>query len=166
MFVGACAGSTGGGLKVSRILLLGKSLGRETRTLLHPKQIKTITMDKTPVSDTVIRSVSAYMVAYAVIFIASMLLLSIDPYVASADTMMAGISESSIYTGNAAFVTNFTSVVATINNIGPGMALTGPCQNFAFFSPFSKIVLIFDMLIGRLEIFPILLLFTPATWKK
>ena len=153
MFVGACAGSTGGGIKVSRIILLGKGVSREMRTLIHPKQVRTVTVDRSPVDDGVLRSVSTYMTAYAIIFIASMLALSFDPFVAEAE-------------GSTALVTNFSAVTATMNNIGPGLSLCGPYSNFAFFSPISKLVLSFNMLAGRLEIFPMLLLFSPGTWRK
>ena len=157
MFIGACAGSTGGGIKVSRIILLGKGLSREMRMLIHPKQIRTVTVDRSPIGDGVLRSVSTYMTAYVIIFVASMLALSFDPYVAELN--------ASSFTGTA-FVTNFSAVTATINNIGPGLELCGPYENFAFFSPISKLILSFDMLAGRLEIFPMLLLFNRGTWKK
>ena len=157
MFIGACAGRTGGGIKVSRIILLGKGVSREMRTLIHPKQIRTVTVDRSPIEDGVLRSVSTYMTAYVMIFVASMLALSFDPYVREINTVIRG---------STAFVTNFSAVTATMNNIGPGLALCGPCENFAFFSPISKLILSFDMLAGRLEIFPMLLLFSPGTWKK
>lgn len=145
MFIGACAGSTGGGFKVSRILILVKGVVREIRTLIHPRQVKKITIDSHPVEHEVIRSVNAYIACYLVTFIASLLLISFDKY---------------------DLVTSFTAVTATINNIGPGLGDIGPVGNFAGFTPFSKIVLIFNMLAGRLELFPMLLLFSPTTWKK
>ena len=162
MFVGACAGSTGGGIKVSRIILLGKGLSREMRTLIHPKQIRTVTVDRSPIGDGVLRSVSIYMVAYTVIFITSMIALSFDPYTATAEmaAMEGGFAQDTAWT------TNFSAVAATINNIGPGLARCGPSANFAFFSPISKLILSFNMLAGRLEIFPMLLLFSRGTWKK
>ena len=153
MFVGACAGSTGGGIKVSRIILLGKGVSREMRMLIHPKQIRTVTVDRSPVGDDVLRSVTTYMTAYVMIFVSSMLLLSLDPYVADVTTATT-------------FTTNFSAVAATINNIGPGLSLCGPYSNFSFFSPISKLILSFNMLAGRLEIFPMLLLFNHGTWKK
>ncbi len=147
MFIGACAGSTGGGIKVSRIIILVKGMTRELGHLINPKRVKKITIDKRPVSSEVVRSVNAYIVTFLIIFSASMLLLAPD--------------------GNSnGLVTNFTAISACINNIGPGLDMVGPCGGYAFFSPFSKIVLIFDMLAGRLELFPMLILFAPATWKR
>ena len=145
MFVGACAGSTGGGIKVSRIIILIKGVIREFRYALHPRQVKKITIDKKPIDDEVVRSVNSYIVCYIVVFAASIFVLSLEGH---------------------DLVTTFTSVVSTINNIGPGLAKVGPAGNFAFFSTPSKLVLIFDMLAGRLELLPMLLLFHPATWKK
>ena len=145
MFIGACAGSTGGGIKVSRIIILFKGALKELSQMLHPKQVKKVTMDKRPVEHEVVRSVNAYIVCYALIFVASFLIISFD---------------------NKDMVTNFTAVSATMNNIGPGLGGVGPTQNYGSFSIASKIVLIFDMLAGRLELFPMLLLFKPGTWKK
>ena len=145
MFIGACAGSTGGGLKVSRVIIGVKSIAKELYLLVHPKQVKKVTVDKVPVEHEVVRATNVYMVCYIIVFAVSVLLVSIENY---------------------GLVTNFTAVAATINNIGPGLELVGPTANFAFFSPFTKIVLIFDMLAGRLELFPMLVLFFPATWKK
>ena len=145
MFMGACAGSTGGGIKVSRIIILFKGYIRELNTLIHPKQVKKITIDSRPVESQVVKSVSAYIVCYIMVFAVSLLVISFD---------------------NHSFATNFTAVTATINNIGPGFDGVGPAMNYAFFSPLSKITLIFNMLAGRLELFPMLILFSPATWKK
>ncbi len=145
MFIGACAGSTGGGMKVSRISILFKGFAREINTLLHPRQVKKITLDKRPIDHEVVRSVNAYVACYILVFTSSLLLVSLD-----AEDL----------------VTNFTAVTATINNIGPGLGAAGPAGNYAGFSPLSKLVLIFDMLAGRLELFPMLILFSPATWKK
>ena len=145
MFIGACAGSTGGGIKVSRVMILYKGATHEMRRWLHPKQIKKITIDNKVVEDEVVRGVSAYIVAYLLIFIVSFLLLCLDFQ---------------------DILTNFTAVLATLNNIGPGLGAVGPSGNFAFYSVGSKIVFIFNMLAGRLEIFPILLLVSPITWKK
>ena len=145
MFMGACAGSTGGGFKVSRVVVLYKGMTHEMKRMLHPKQIKKITMDGKIVEHEVVRSISWYLIAYILIFITSLLLISFD-----------GVD----------MTTNFTAVVATFNNIGPGLGMVGPSGNFAFYSWFSKIVFIFDMLAGRLEIFPMLLLFAPSTWRK
>ena len=145
MFIGACAGSTGGGIKVSRILILIKGVGREISTLIHPRQVKKITLDNHPVEHEVIRSVNAYIACYFLIFSASLILISFDKF---------------------DLVTTFTSVTATINNIGPGLGDIGPTSNYFEFTTFSKLVLIFDMLAGRLELFPMLLLFSPSTWKR
>ena len=151
MFIGACAGSTGGGFKVSRLIILFKGGIREVGTLIHPKQVKKITVDSKPVSHEVVRSVNAYLVAYVLIFAISFFLLCFDNYASD---------------GADSLVTNFTAVAATINNIGPGLELVGPASNFGFYNIFSKLVLIFDMLAGRLELLPILLLFSPGMWRE
>jgi trk system potassium uptake protein TrkH len=145
MFVGACAGSTGGGIKVSRFLILFKSIKKELQKYLHPRRVNKVTIDGKLVEHEVIRSTNVFLITYLIIFAASILLISIDNY---------------------DLITNFTAVSATLNNIGPGLSMVGPTENFAFFSNGAKLVLIFDMLAGRLEIFPILLLFLRATWKK
>ena len=145
MVVGACAGSTGGGVKVSRFLILFKSGIAEFRKLLHPRSVKVLTMDGKPVSQDMIRGVQNYMVIYFAVTVVSLLLVSLD---------------------NFDFVTTFTAVEATLNNIGPGLAMVGPTGNFAMFSPLSKIVLTLDMLLGRLELFPMLILMMPSTWRR
>lgn len=145
MFVGGCAGSTSGGIKISRILILFKSMKKELELLVHPKQIKKIKVDGHPIEHEVVRSINVYMVGYVLVFAVSMVILSFD---------------------NMDLITNFTAVASAINNVGPGLELAGPASNFSIFSEPVKIVLIFDMLAGRLELFPILLLFSPATWKK
>ncbi len=145
MFIGACAGSTGGGIKVSRIVILIKGMLRELRMIVHPKQVKKISVDGKPVDSEVIRSVNAYMICYLLIFVTSVIIISFEEY---------------------DLVTNFTAVAATLNNIGPGLGLCGPSGNFACFNISSKLVLIFDMLAGRLELFPMMILFSPATWKR
>ena len=145
MLIGACAGRTGGGIKVSRVLILLKSVKKELKQYLHPSVVEKIKMDGKIVEHEVVRSTNVFMVAYVLIFAVSVLLISLDEY---------------------DLVTNFTAVTATFNNIGPGLALVGPTGNFGFFSNFSKLVLIFDMLAGRLEIFPLLLLFSRETWKR
>ena len=152
MFIGACAGSTGGGFKVSRLIILFKGAMREIGNLIHPKQVKKITIDDKPVASEVVRSVNAYLVLYVLTFITSFVILTFDPYVPTE--------------GMDVMTTNFTAVAATINNIGPGLDMVGPVGNFAFFSPLSKLVLTFDMLAGRLELLPMMLLFTPSTWRK
>ena len=145
MFIGACAGSTGGGIKVSRIMILIKSVGHQFSILVNPHQMKKIKIDSKPLKNEDVHSVTVYLACYFVIFAASVLLLTFD---------------------GKDMVTNFTSVATTINNVGPGLSLVGPTQNFAFFSSVSKLVLTADMLIGRLEVFPMLVLFSPYTWKK
>lgn len=145
MFIGACAGSTGGGIKVSRILILLKSIVKEIKIASHPKSTHKVKMDGRNIEHETVRAVNVFMVSYLVIFAFSLLAISID---------------------NMDFTTNFTAVAATINNIGPGFAGVGPTQNFSGYSDFSTIVLTLDMLIGRLEIFPILVLFSPHAWKK
>ena len=145
MFVGACAGSTGGGIKVSRILILCKAAKKEFQLYLHPNAIKKIKMDNKIISHEILRSTNIYISVYLLIFAASVLLIAID---------------------NFDLITNFTAVAATLNNIGPGFEIAGPMGNFSSFSYLSKSVLIFDMLAGRLEIFPLLLLFFKDTWKR
>lgn len=145
MFVGACAGSTGGGIKVSRLVILFKTIAKELHLYLHPNAIKKIKMDRKPIPHEVVRSTNIFMAVYILIFAGSVLILGLDEY---------------------DLTTNFTAVAATLNNIGPGLELVGPTGNFSLFSPLAKCVLIFDMLAGRLEIFPLLLLFTKNTWKK
>ena len=145
MFVGACAGSTGGGIKVSRVVILVKATATEIRRLLHPRSVKVLTVDGKQISAETIRGILGYLVVYLLIMVVSILLVSLDNY----DT-----------------TTTVTSVIATLNNIGPGLNLVGPTGNFAFFSPLSKIVLTLDMLFGRLELFPMLILLMPSTWRK
>lgn len=145
MFIGACAGSTGGGIKVSRIIILFKSIQKELNVIVHPHNVKKLKMDGRMIEHNVLRSVNVFLVSYVMIFAVSVLLISLD---------------------NFDFTTNFTAVAATINNIGPGLSMVGPTQNFGAFSNFSKLVLIFDMLVGRLELFPVLILFARNTWAK
>lgn len=145
MFVGACAGSTGGGIKVSRIVLLLKAAKKEFQLYLHPNAVKKIKMDKKSVSHETLRSTNIFLSVYLLIFCGSILILSLD---------------------NFDMTTNFTAIAATLNNIGPGLEIVGPMGNFSSFSYLSKLVMIFDMLAGRLEIFPLMLLFFKGTWKK
>ena len=152
MFVGACAGSTGGGFKVSRIIILFKAMLREFGNLIHPNQVKKITIDDKPLDNKAVSSVMTYLTTYVFIFFASLLLLTVD--------------QSIFNSAENTFMTNMTAVLACINNIGPGLDFVGPTQNFADFSVIGKLILSFDMLAGRLELFPMLILFTPATWKK
>lgn len=145
MFVGACAGSTGGGIKVSRIVIAYKNIKNGIENFVHPKSVRIIRMEGKKVSDDVVRSVNSYIVLYFAVFVASVLLISIE---------------------NFSFETSFTSVAATLNNIGPGLDGVGPMENFAKFNPFSKCVLMFDMLAGRLELIPMVILFSPWIWRK
>lgn len=145
MFIGACAGSTGGGIKVSRFIILVKTIFKELNSYIHPRSIKKITYDDRPIEHEVMRSTNVYFITFVLLFTASVLVVSFE---------------------GRDLTTNFTAVAATINNIGPGLELVGPSRNFAFFSPLSKYVLIFDMLAGRLELFPLLILFHPAVWKE
>lgn len=144
MFIGACAGSTGGGIKVSRFVILVKTVIKELNSYIHPKSIKKIKIDGKPVEHEVVRSVNVYFITFMIIFSASVLAISFE---------------------NKDLITNFTAVAATINNIGPGLEMVGPVENFGGFNTFSKFVLMFDMLAGRLELFPLLILFHPTAWK-
>ena len=145
MFIGACAGSTGGGIKCSRIVLMLKSVKKEMQYLIHPRAVRVNKMDGRRVQHEVMRSVNVFLIAYLLIFAVSVLLVSL-----SCEDM----------------VTNFTAVATALNNVGPGLELVGPVENFGFLHPLRKIVLMFDMLAGRLELFPMLLLFTPRTWLR
>ena len=145
MFVGACAGSTGGGIKVSRFVILCKTVKKELNSYIHPKSIKKINFEHKTVEHEVVRATNVYFITFMILFAFSVFAISFD--------------------GND-LITNFTAVAATINNIGPGLELVGPTQNFGLFSGFSKFVLMFDMLAGRLELFPLLLLFHPTLWKE
>ena len=145
MFIGACAGSTGGGIKVSRIVILVKSIFKEIRITAHPKSTLKITMNGNVIEHETLRAVNVYMAAYLLIVALSILIISID---------------------NFDFETNFTAVASALNNIGPGFSKVGPAENFSIFSNLSTFVLALDMLIGRLEIFPMLMLLSPRTWKK
>jgi len=145
MFVGACAGSTGGGIKVSRFIIAIKSFIKEIISYLHPRSVKKIKVEGKPLEHETLRATNVYFMTYMVIFAVSVLLVSIE---------------------NKDLVTNFTAVAATFNNIGPGLSMVGPMENFGHFTDFTKYILMFDMLAGRLEIFPMLLLFCPAVWKR
>ncbi|MCM1161324.1 MAG: TrkH family potassium uptake protein [Roseburia sp.] len=145
MFIGACAGSTGGGIKVSRIVVLCKNIKKELSYIIHPRIVKGIHFEGRVLAKETLKSIQVYLATIVAVFTVSILLISIE---------------------NHDMVTNFTAVAATLNNIGPGLALVGPTQNFGFFSDFSKIVLMIDMLIGRLELFPMLVLLSPSTWRK
>lgn len=145
MFIGACSGSTGGGIKISRLVILVKSIKNELSLVVHPREVRKIRMDGHVVEQSTLRSANVYLVIYFLVLLASTLLISIDEF---------------------DFTTNFTAVASALNNIGPGLNAVGPTQNFSIFSAFSKLVLMFDMLAGRLELLPMLVLFMPATWKR
>ena len=145
MFVGASAGSTGGGIKVSRLLILWKHMMQEMRAMLRPRSVQISRMDGKRLENSTVRGASAFLVAYCLLCCLSMALVSLD---------------------NFSLETTVTAVIACINNIGPGLDMVGATGNYSQFSPFVKLVLSLDMLLGRLEIFPVLLLFTPGVWKK
>ena len=141
MFIGACAGSTGGGMKVSRWLVMWKYMKAQISTFRHPRQVKTMWLNGSKIGIDLLRSVLVYLVAYVFIFILSIVIITAEGY---------------------DLVTNFTAVATTYNNVGPGLALVGPVCNFSFFSPLSKIVFAFDMLAGRLEVLPLVVLLSAA----
>ncbi len=145
MFCGACAGSTGGGMKVSRIVILFKSIVKEVKVLAHPKSTIKVKLNGKPLEHETLRGVNVFFVAYMLIFATAMVLISFD---------------------NLDFTSNFTAVVATLSNIGPGLEAVGPMSNFSVYSPFSTFILSLAMIIGRLEIFPMLVLFSRHTWKR
>ena len=145
MVIGACAGSTGGGIKVSRFLILMKSVKQEIRRMLHPKSVTIVQINGKKVGRDTMHGVYIYFICYILIMMLSVLLVSINDY---------------------DFTTTFSSVLTTLNNVGPGLAQVGPIENFSGFSPLSKIVFCLDMLIGRLEIFPYLLLLSPDLWRR
>ena len=144
MFCGACAGSTGGGIKVSRIVIMIKTVIKELQSYIHPKSIKKINFEKKPVEHDVVRSINVYFITFVLILVTSIFLISIE---------------------GRDFVTNFSAVLTTLNNMGPGLSEVGPTCNFGIMTGFSKWVLMFDMLAGRLELFPLLILFHPGLWK-
>ena len=145
MFIGGCAGSTSGGLKVQRFIIMFKSAKKSIKQTLNPKSINIVTSDDKFLDISIVHGVHAYLIIYLGFFLISLLLISLN---------------------NVDFSTSFTAVTTCINNIGPGLARIGPTENFSFFSNLSKIVLSIDMLLGRLECFPIIILFSPAIWRK
>ena len=145
MFIGASAGSTGGGIKVIRVQLLVKSMVRDIRRTVHPKSVNTVKLDGHTVDEGILSGVQGFFFAYILILLSAMVIVSLDGF---------------------SFETNFTAVLATLSNIGPGLGMVGHTCNFSAFSDLSKLVLSMCMLIGRLEIFPILMLFAPGAWKK
>ncbi|MDO5125707.1 MAG: TrkH family potassium uptake protein [Ruminococcus sp.] len=145
MFIGACAGSTGGGLKVQRIIIMFKSAKKSIKQTLSPKSVNVVKSDDKAMDVSIVHTVHAYLIIYIILFFASLILISFN---------------------DVDFTTSFTSVTTCINNIGPGLNKVGPVENFSFYSDFSKIVLSVDMLLGRLECFPIIILFSPSVWRK
>ncbi len=145
MFIGGCAGSTGGGMKVSRIIILVKSYFAELKRMIHPTQVRRIWFENCPVSDQTVRSVHVFFFVYLLITGLGTLVLTLD---------------------GRDFTTNLTASIACISNVGPGLSVVGPTGNYGFFSVASKLVLCFEMLLGRLEIFPMLFLLTPSVWRK
>ena len=145
MFIGACAGSTGGGLKVSRVIMLFKIVSREIKRLLHPRAVTSIHLEGKRVDENTIGGVSHYFVVYIICFVAVFLLISFEPF---------GLE------------TNISATAACFNNIGPGFGGVGPAMNYAAYTGFSKVILSFAMLLGRLEIFPIIIAFSPSVWKN
>jgi trk system potassium uptake protein TrkH len=145
MFIGACAGSTGGGMKVSRIMIAFKEAKREISTMIHPRSVKVLKYEGKVIGNDTLRVLNCYIIVYFILFVASVLIVSLDNY---------------------DFTTSFTAVAANFNNIGPGLSVVGPASNFSMMSYLSKSVLIFDMLAGRLELFPVLVLLSPGTWKR
>ncbi|NLM74534.1 MAG: TrkH family potassium uptake protein [Clostridiaceae bacterium] len=145
MFMGACAGSTSGGMKCIRIVVLLKTVKRELKRILHPRAVNTVKLSGRNLDDSLMSGVTSYFFAYFVVFVISILLISLD---------------------GKDLTTTFTSVTTTINNVGPGLGLVGPSGNFADYSDFNKFLFSFIMLFGRLEIFPMLLLFTPSFWRR
>lgn len=145
MFIGACAGSTGGGIKVSRIVVLVKTVIKEFHSYIHPKSIRKVKIEGKPVEHEVVRATNVYFITFMILFCFSVFIVTLE---------------------GKDLVTSFTAVSATINNIGPGLELVGPMGNFDIFNPLTKWVLIFDMLAGRLELFPLLILFHPTMWKQ
>lgn len=145
MLVGGCAGSTSGGIKISRCIIYARTISREASHLTHPRSIKKIKLNGAIVSDPTIASAHSFLIAYVLVLVFSVLLVALD---------------------NFDFTTSITSVIAMLGNIGPGLGMVGPTGNFGDFSVLSKLVLIFDMLAGRLEIFPMMVLFYIGTWRK
>ncbi len=145
MFVGACASSTGGGLKISRVIILIKNAFRELRHQINPREVRAIRCDNTPIPSAVAHGVTAYFAIYMLVLLGSTLLVSVD---------------------GRDFTTSFTAVVSCLNNIGPGLGEVGATGNFSHFSVFTKLLLSFDMLAGRLELYPILIALSPSVWKK
>ena len=143
MIIGACAGSTGGGIKISRVVIMFKSFAREIKKMLHPRSYNIIKVDDKKLDETAVSGVGVYLIIYVIMICTGAVLISLDGY---------------------DFETTLSSVLTCISNVGPGFSLVGPVENFSLFSPFSKIILSFAMLLGRLEFWPLIILFAPSTW--
>lgn len=145
MLVGACAGSTGGGMKCSRVLVLFRSAAREIRTIIHPRSVSVVRLDGEPLSEQTVRTTQCYFIIYMFVIFGASLIIALD---------------------NFSFGTTLTAVISCANNIGPGLEAVGPMGNFSAFSNLSKLVLSFCMILGRLEMFPVLVLFSRNAWKR
>jgi trk system potassium uptake protein TrkH len=145
MFVGACAGSTGGGMKLARVMMLFKNVACEIGQMIHPRKVTRVRMDGKPIDTQALKAVNTFVASYMILLILGTFLLSFDGH---------------------DLATNFTAILSGLSNMGPGMSLIGPTGNYSIFSSWAKLLLTFVMLIGRLEIFPILILFSPSTWRK
>ncbi len=145
MFIGGCAGSTAGGIKVSRVVLLFKMIKRELKKLIHPRSVGVVRFEGEKTDEPILSSIGVYLAVYSFCLLAVFLLISFEPF---------------------DIETNFSAVVSCFNNVGPGLAGVGPASNYAAYSGFSKLILSFAMLMGRLEIFPVLLFFSPNVWKR
>jgi len=145
MFVGGCAGSTAGGLKLGRVMILSKAAVADAKKMLHPNAVPSVRFEGKPLAERTVRGAYQYIAVYVLVLGASLLLLSLDGH---------GVE------------TTITAVITCFNNVGPGLDVVGPMGNFSAFSPAAKLLLTFDMLLGRLEIFPMLLLFAPSIWRR
>ena len=145
LFLGGCAGSTAGGLKISRVVILFKQILREIKRMLHPRAVTSVKFEDKSLDDQTISSVTTYFAVYAICIVATFLVICFEPF---------------------SFETNFTAVVTTFNNVGPGLGDVGPYGSFANYTDFSKLVFAFAMLLGRLEIFPLIIALSPSTWKN
>jgi len=145
MLIGGCAGSTAGGLKVARLLLLLRCIGRDVKKIIHPRSVKVVTLEGKAVEDSTLRRVSTFFFIYVMAIFLTCLIVSLDGF---------------------SFTTTFTATLASVSNVGPGLDLVGPLSNYSAFSDLSKATLALCMIIGRLEIFPILLLLSPSSWKR
>ena len=145
VMIGACGGSTGGDLKVSRLVIVLKMITQELKRMVHPRSVNIIKLDGMKIEQETVDSVTSFFVIYVFLIFGSFIIISVD---------------------NFDFTTSLTAVMTCVGNVGPGLGGVGPVENFSIFSPFVKIVLCMDMLLGRLEIFPLVMLFSPAVWKK